>query len=187
MEGNFPTFGATWAQIDDKRFDPIQLLDSGDEDDVLDAVVENFTLDDEWDWGAEHSETNNDDPHPVPALQRRMARRARAGLRVQRHPHRPEGRHPGRRTHSRDRSNHPVVVTAGFMGTAQSIEQARKWLARASEGVDGDDADHPFCGYQPDGPSAWRPLISHGESMNRVRRVHFRLLRWRGAIRQSET
>ncbi len=48
---------ATWARIDDKRFDPIQMLDSGDEDDVLDAVVNEFTLDeDEWDWGAEHTE-----------------------------------------------------------------------------------------------------------------------------------
>jgi hypothetical protein len=56
VEGNFPAFEATWIEIDDKRFDPIQLLDSGDEDDVLDAVVETFALDDEWDWGAEHSE-----------------------------------------------------------------------------------------------------------------------------------
>ncbi len=57
IEGDFPAVDASWAEIDDKRFDPIHMLDSGDEDDVLDAVVETFTLDDdEWDWGAEHSE-----------------------------------------------------------------------------------------------------------------------------------
>jgi hypothetical protein len=57
IEGDFPAVDATWARIDDKRFDPIQMLDSGNEDDVLDAVVNELTLDeDEWDWGAEHTE-----------------------------------------------------------------------------------------------------------------------------------
>jgi hypothetical protein len=57
IEGDFPAVDATWARIDDKRFDPIQMLDSDDEDDVLDAVVNELTLDeDEWDWGAEHTE-----------------------------------------------------------------------------------------------------------------------------------
>jgi hypothetical protein len=57
IEGDFPAVDATWAQIDDRRFDPISMLDSGNEDDVLDAVVDTFTLDDgEWDWGAEHTE-----------------------------------------------------------------------------------------------------------------------------------
>jgi hypothetical protein len=34
------------------------MLDSGDEDDVLDALVGTFDFgdEDEWDWGAEHSE-----------------------------------------------------------------------------------------------------------------------------------
>lgn len=57
IEGDFPAVDATWAQIDDRRFDPMSMLDSGNEDDVLDAVVETFALDDdEWDWGAEHTE-----------------------------------------------------------------------------------------------------------------------------------
>jgi hypothetical protein len=58
IEGDFPAVDATWARIDDKRFDPLQMLYSGDEDDVLDAVVNEFGLDeeDEWDWGAEHAE-----------------------------------------------------------------------------------------------------------------------------------
>ncbi|MGE3590515.1 MAG: hypothetical protein AB7L17_22550 [Ilumatobacteraceae bacterium] len=58
IDGNFPSVDATWAAIDDKRFDPLRMLSSDDEDDVLDAVVESLDLDneDEWDWGAEHSE-----------------------------------------------------------------------------------------------------------------------------------
>ena len=57
IEGGFPTVEATWAVIDDKRFDPMSILETGDEDDVLDAVVATLALDDEeWDWGAEHSE-----------------------------------------------------------------------------------------------------------------------------------
>jgi len=57
VEGDFPGVAAMWTQIDDKRFDPIRMLDSDDEDDVLDAVVDACPLDDdEWDWGAEHSE-----------------------------------------------------------------------------------------------------------------------------------
>src|SRR5437868_5312477 len=55
---------------------------------------------------------------------------------------------------SRDESNHPAVVTAGFIGTAECVDVARKWLARAAQGVDGDDDHHPFCGYQRNGPFA---------------------------------
>jgi hypothetical protein len=58
IDGDFPSVDATWPQIDDKRFDPISMLDSGDEDDVLDALASSWEFDDEneWDWGAEHSE-----------------------------------------------------------------------------------------------------------------------------------
>ena len=56
VEGDFPSMEATWPQISDKRFDPISMLDSDDEDDVLDALVGSWEFDDEWDWGAEHSE-----------------------------------------------------------------------------------------------------------------------------------
>lgn len=53
---------------------------------------------------------------------------------------------------SRDEPHHPAVVGAGFIGTAETVAQTRLWLARASQGVDGDEDHHPFCGYQPDGP-----------------------------------
>jgi hypothetical protein len=56
IEGNFPSVDAKWPRIVDKRFDPISMLDSGDEDDVLDALVGTWDLNDEWDWGAEYSE-----------------------------------------------------------------------------------------------------------------------------------
>lgn len=53
---------------------------------------------------------------------------------------------------SRDEAHHPASVGAGFIGTAETVEHARRWLARAAEGVDGDADHHPFCGYQADGP-----------------------------------
>lgn len=64
MDGNFPQVNARWPEITDKRFDPISMLGSGDEDDVLDALdaldalagMLDFEDEDEWDWGAEHSE-----------------------------------------------------------------------------------------------------------------------------------
>jgi len=57
VDGDFPALDARWPQIPDKRFDPISMLDSDDEDDVLDALVGTLDFDDdEWDWGAEHSE-----------------------------------------------------------------------------------------------------------------------------------
>lgn len=46
---------ARWAKIGDKGFDPISMPDSGDENDVLDALAGSWEFDDEWDWGAEHS------------------------------------------------------------------------------------------------------------------------------------
>ena len=55
IDGDFPSIDAKWPQIADKRFDPISMLESGDEDDVLDALVGSWEFD-EWDWGAEHSE-----------------------------------------------------------------------------------------------------------------------------------
>jgi hypothetical protein len=58
VDGDFPDVTVKWPQIADKRFDPISMLDSGDEDDVLDALAGtlDFEDEDEWDWGAEHSE-----------------------------------------------------------------------------------------------------------------------------------
>ena len=58
VDGNFPEVNAKWPKITDKRFDPVSMLDSDDEDDVLDALAGtlDFEDDDEWDWGAEHSE-----------------------------------------------------------------------------------------------------------------------------------
>jgi hypothetical protein len=49
---------ARWPKIEDRRFDPVSMLDSGNEDDVLDALADTLSLngEDEWDWGAEHSE-----------------------------------------------------------------------------------------------------------------------------------
>lgn len=56
VDGDFPSVDARWPKIADKRFDPITMFDSGNEDDVLDALVGSWEFDDEWDWGAEHSE-----------------------------------------------------------------------------------------------------------------------------------
>jgi len=58
VAGDFPNVDAKWPQIADRRFDPVSMLDSGDEDDVLDALAGTLDFDDEgeWDWGAEHSE-----------------------------------------------------------------------------------------------------------------------------------
>lgn len=51
-DGDFPGLEARCPQIDDNPFDPISMLDTRDEDDVLDAVAD--TVDgEEWDWGAE--------------------------------------------------------------------------------------------------------------------------------------
>jgi hypothetical protein len=39
------------------EIDPISMLDSDNEDDVLDALAGSWDFDeDEWDWSAEHSE-----------------------------------------------------------------------------------------------------------------------------------
>jgi hypothetical protein len=58
IEGDFPSVDAKWPEITDRRFDPVSMLDSDDEDDVLDALAETLAFDDEdeWDWGAEHDE-----------------------------------------------------------------------------------------------------------------------------------
>jgi hypothetical protein len=57
VDGDFPGVRTKWPHIADKRFDPISMLDSGNEDDVLDALAGTWEFDDdEWDWGAEHSE-----------------------------------------------------------------------------------------------------------------------------------
>ena len=58
VDGDFPALNARWPQIPDKRFNPVSMPDSDDEDDVLDALAGTLDFDDEdeWDWGAEHSE-----------------------------------------------------------------------------------------------------------------------------------
>ena len=56
IEGEFPSVAATWAQISDKRFEPVSSPAADDEDDVLDAVVSEWEHEEEWDWGAEPSE-----------------------------------------------------------------------------------------------------------------------------------
>lgn len=56
VDGDFPSAEGAWPQISDKRFDPISMLDSDDEDDVINALADALDLQDEWYWGAEHSE-----------------------------------------------------------------------------------------------------------------------------------
>ena len=58
MDGDFPALNARSPPIPDKRFNPVSMPDSDDEDDVLDALAGTLDFDDEdeWDWGAEHSE-----------------------------------------------------------------------------------------------------------------------------------
>ncbi|MFF3372292.1 hypothetical protein ACFYXF_04955 [Streptomyces sp. NPDC002680] len=57
IDGDFPQVDAKWPLIDDNRFNPVTMLDSGDEDDVIDALASSWDVDDEeWDWGAEHKE-----------------------------------------------------------------------------------------------------------------------------------
>ncbi|MDX3781492.1 MULTISPECIES: hypothetical protein [Streptomyces] len=57
IDGDFPQVDAKWPLIDDNRFNPVTMLDSGDEDDVIDALASSWHVDDEeWDWGAEHKE-----------------------------------------------------------------------------------------------------------------------------------
>jgi hypothetical protein len=54
--GEFPSIEAEWVEISDKRFDPVTPISDDNEDDVLDAVVEAWDFEEEWDWGAEPSE-----------------------------------------------------------------------------------------------------------------------------------
>ena len=56
IAGDFPGVSARWPHIGDKRFDPVPMPDSGDEDDVLDAVAGSWDIDGDWDWGAEPGE-----------------------------------------------------------------------------------------------------------------------------------
>jgi hypothetical protein len=53
---DFPQVQAYWVAIDDKTFEPAELVTEADEDDVLDAVVSEIDYQDDWDWGAEPSE-----------------------------------------------------------------------------------------------------------------------------------
>ncbi len=56
ISGDFPSVDATWAKIDDKRFEPVRTPNANDTDDLLDAVAGSLDLGDEWDWGAEYLE-----------------------------------------------------------------------------------------------------------------------------------
>jgi len=79
---------------------------------------------------------------------------------------------------------HPSVVTSAFIGTAELIETARKWLKQAAGGVDGDDEHHPFPGYQPEGP--FRSTLRLDGPQRKLRRSDLRDLmgervwRWAG-------
>jgi hypothetical protein len=53
---DFPQVKARWVAINDKTFEPAELVADPDEDDVLDAVVTEIDYQDDWDWGAEPSE-----------------------------------------------------------------------------------------------------------------------------------
>lgn len=53
---DFPQVQAHWVAIEDKTFEPAELVAAPDEDDVLDAVVSEIDYQDDWDWGAEPSE-----------------------------------------------------------------------------------------------------------------------------------
>lgn len=53
---DFPQVQANWVAIDDRTFEPAELVAAPDEDDVLDAVVSEIDYQDDWDWGAEPSE-----------------------------------------------------------------------------------------------------------------------------------
>jgi hypothetical protein len=72
---------------------------------------------------------------------------------------------------SRDRHNHPASVTAGFVGTGETIDAARRWLQRATEGVDGDDSHHPFPGYNATGPFASQLRVDGPEGKITARQV----------------
>lgn len=56
VSAEFPQVQANWVIIDDKTFTPADLATDPDEDDVLDAVVDQIEYRDDWDWGAEPSE-----------------------------------------------------------------------------------------------------------------------------------
>lgn len=54
--------------------------------------------------------------------------------------------------HSVSDARHPSSVTAGFIGTAETVEIARQWLEAAVEGVDGGTNYTPFPGYTDASP-----------------------------------
>jgi hypothetical protein len=67
--------------------------------------------------------------------------------------------------------NHPTVVTAGFVGTGDTIDAAQRWLLRATEGVDGDKSHHPFPGYASGGPFASRLRVDGPHAKITARQV----------------
>ncbi|MBK9748870.1 MAG: hypothetical protein IPO91_19110 [Chloroflexi bacterium] len=69
------------------------------------------------------------------------------------------------------RKQHPDAIRVGIIGTAETIDSARKWLERGMQGIDG-TVDHPrFPGFMPDRgfrsklifDPAWESQISQRE------------------------
>ncbi|WP_052744931.1 hypothetical protein [Micromonospora sp. HK10] len=44
---------------------------------------------------------------------------------------------------------HPAEIHVGFVGTAEAVDRAQRFLAQAAGGVDGDTQHHPFPGCEP--------------------------------------
>jgi len=45
---------------------------------------------------------------------------------------------------------HPFIVRIGFIGSAESIENAKKWIENCCEGIEGNQEHPEFPGYQSD-------------------------------------
>lgn len=66
---------------------------------------------------------------------------------------------------------HPGMVRVGFIGTAESMAKAHRWLERGAEGIRGDEKHPNFPGYKGDRgflsdlafDDAWREQISQSE------------------------
>lgn len=45
---------------------------------------------------------------------------------------------------------HPATIRVGFIGSAETIEKAKQWLIRGTEGIPGDENHPPFPGFRED-------------------------------------
>jgi len=45
---------------------------------------------------------------------------------------------------------HPATIRVGFIGSAETVEKAKRWLIRGSEGIPGDENHPPFPGFRED-------------------------------------